>query len=192
MNAILESSELVESFKACAEAVSAQVERVANKEAALDLVVRLLQQEGVNDQPHSGAVWAASPMVSPTDQVILEKTVPGLKFAVTRELAADAKVGISQMDFALAATGSLVQYATEVDKRLVSTLPSTHIALVATGALLPDLPSVISRLDAHNTAYLSFITGPSRTADIERVLTIGAHGPERLVIILVDNLEVAR
>jgi L-lactate dehydrogenase complex protein LldG len=192
MNAVLDSSEMVESFKARAEAVSAQVERVANREAALELVVRLLQQEGVNDSPHSCAVWAASPMVAPADRISLQNAVPGLAFAVTRELAADAKVGISQMDFAIASTGSLVQYAEEVDKRLVSTLPATHIAIVATAALLPDLPSVFARLDARNSAYLSFITGPSRTADIERVLTIGAHGPERLVIVLVDNLEVVR
>jgi L-lactate dehydrogenase complex protein LldG len=49
---------------------------------------------------------------------------------------------------------------------------------------------VLARVDPRKSAYLSFITGPSRTADIERVLTIGVHGPERLVIVLVDNLEV--
>ena len=65
MNAVIESSELLESFKARAEAVSAQVKRVANRALALELVVRLLQQEGVSDCPHSGAVWAASPMVGP-------------------------------------------------------------------------------------------------------------------------------
>jgi L-lactate dehydrogenase complex protein LldG len=130
-------------------------------------------------------------MVGPADRVHLEKAVPGLTFAVTRELAADAKVGISQMDWALAGTGTLVQCADEVDKRLVSTLPPMHIALISSAALLPDLAAVIGCVDPHKVAYLSLITGPSRTADIERVLTIGAHGPERLVIILVDNLEVA-
>lgn len=191
MNAILESTQIVELFKARAAVVSAQVERVANRELALELVVRLLQQEGVSDSPHSGAVWAASPMVGRADRINLERMVPGLTFAVTRELAARAKVGISQMDWAVAETGSLVQCADEIDKRLVSTLPSTHIAIVSTAAILPDITTVIGLVDPHKTAYLSFITGPSRTADIERVLTIGAHGPERLVIILVDNLEVA-
>jgi L-lactate dehydrogenase complex protein LldG len=95
------------------------------------------------------------------------------------------------MDWALANTGTLVQTADEVDKRLVSTLPLLHIAIVSTAALLPDLPAVLTRVDPRKSAYLSFITGPSRTADIERVLTIGVHGPERLIIVMVDELEVA-
>jgi L-lactate dehydrogenase complex protein LldG len=191
MNAILESSALVERFKTRAEAVSAQVERVATKGQALDLIIRLLQQEGVEDKPHCYAVSAACPLWDQVDKNNLVAAVPGLKFAVTRELAADAKVGISQMEWALANTGTLVQSADEVDKRLVSTLPLLHIALVSTAALLPDLPAVLSRVDPRKAAYISFITGPSRTADIERVLTIGVHGPERLIIILVDDLEVA-
>jgi L-lactate dehydrogenase complex protein LldG len=181
----------MELFKLRAEAVSAQVHRVASNELAMELIVRLLHQEGVSDRPHCGAVWAASTMVGQAERKKLEGAVPGLSFKVTRELAADAKVGISQMDWALANTGTLVQTADEVDKRLVSTLPLLHIAIVSSAALLPDLPAVLTRVDPAKSAYLSFITGPSRTADIERVLTIGVHGPERLIIVMVDDLEVA-
>jgi L-lactate dehydrogenase complex protein LldG len=78
-----------------------------------------------------------------------------------------------------------------VDKRLVSTLPLLHIALISTASMLPDLPALLNRIDPLKSAYLSFITGPSRTADIERVLTIGVHGPERLIIVMVDDPEVA-
>lgn len=191
MNAILESSEVFESFKARAGAVGACVERVANKALALEFVVRQLRQEGVSEKPRTGAVWAGCAMVTPSDQKKLEAEVPGLKFAVTRDLAESARVGISQVDWALADTGTLVQCADEVDKRLVSTLTAVHIALVATSALLPDLGSVVARMDPRKSAYLSFITGPSRTADIERVLTIGVHGPERLIVVFVDDLEVA-
>jgi L-lactate dehydrogenase complex protein LldG len=84
-----------------------------------------------------------------------------------------------------------VQDASAVDKRLVSTLPPLHIALISTAALLPDLGALFARVDPSKAAYLSFVTGPSRTADIERVLTIGVHGPERLIIVLVDDLESA-
>jgi L-lactate dehydrogenase complex protein LldG len=178
-------------FKARAEAVSAQVYRFATKDLALQWIVGQLHEEGVEDKPNCHAVWAACPMIGAAEKQALQAAVPGLVFEVTRELAAEAKVGISQVDWALANTGTLVQSADEVDKRLVSTLPPVHIAFVSTAALLPDLPAVFQQVDPRRSAYISLITGPSRTADIERVLTIGVHGPERLIIILVDELEVA-
>jgi L-lactate dehydrogenase complex protein LldG len=70
-------------------------------------------------------------------------------------------------------------------------LPTAHIAIVALDSMVPDLNTIFELVDPARTSYLSFITGPSRTADIERVLTIGAHGPERLIILLVDELEAA-
>jgi L-lactate dehydrogenase complex protein LldG len=191
MSAMIESSTMFELFKLRAEGVSAQVQRVATRQLAIELVVRLLKEEGVDDKPNSCAVWAASPMIGPAERKSLEDAVPGLHFDVSRDFAAEAKVGISQMDWALANTGTVVQSADAVDKRLVSTLPPLHIALVSTAALLPDLPTLLGLVDPRKSAYLSFITGPSRTADIERVLTIGVHGPERLIIVLVDDLEVA-
>jgi L-lactate dehydrogenase complex protein LldG len=191
MPAILESSEAMELFRVCAKSVGAQVEQFTNPQQALEFVVRQLRQEGVTDRPHCGAVWVASSIVNAQLQQQLESEIPGLTFTVTRERAADARVGVSQMDWALADTGTLVQISDEVDKRLASSLPRVHIALIAAGSLLPNLASIVALVDPHKSAYLSFITGPSRTADIERVLTIGVHGPERLIVVFVDNLEVA-
>ena len=81
-----ESAALIESFRSRAEAVGAQVERVATRELALEFVVRLLHQEAVNGTPNSGAVWAACPIVGSSDYRRLEGAVPGLKFAGHREL----------------------------------------------------------------------------------------------------------
>ena len=74
------------------------------------------------------------------------------------------------MDWALADTGTLVQDATAVDKRLVSTLPTIHVALIATSGLRPDMPAWLGDARPNSAGYLAMITGPSRTADIERVL----------------------
>ena len=178
---------MYEQFKARAVGVGAEVYRFETRVDALQFILPFLQNEGVSDAPGAYAVWAASPFLSALDGGALPE-LPGLKFEVSRELAAQAKVGISQMEWALADTGSLVQDQSAVEQRLVSSLTSIHIALVATRNILDGKRALFQRISPSTSRYIAFITGPSRTADIERVLTIGVHGPERLVIVFVDEL----
>ncbi|MBL0224838.1 MAG: lactate utilization protein [Geobacteraceae bacterium] len=178
---------MYEQFKARAEGVSAEVYRFETKTVALDFIVGFLQREGCADEPHAYALWADSPFLDGVDRQPLS-AVAGLKFVITRELAADARFGISQMGWALADTGSLVQDSSAIEQRLVSSLSTIHIALVPTSGLLADMPTLLTRLHPKDSAYIAMITGASRTADIERVLTIGVHGPERLIIVFCDEL----
>ena len=125
------------------------------------------------------------------DGVDLERLAvqtPGLTFDVTRDAAEASKIGISQVEWAIADTGTLVTDAAPVERRLVSTLPVIHVAVVATDAIEADMPEALARIHPNQCGYISIITGPSRTADIERVLTIGVHGPSRLIIVFVDEL----
>ena len=178
---------MYESFKARAEGVGAEVFRFGTKAAALDSVLQFLVEEGMRDAPKSCALWAECPFLDGLDRQSLSG-IAGLKFEVTRELAAEAKFGISQAEWALADTGTLVQDSTAIEQRLVSSLSNIHIALVPTAGLLPDMPTLLTRMTPRESAYIAMITGASRTADIERVLTIGVHGPERLIIVFVDEL----
>jgi L-lactate dehydrogenase complex protein LldG len=176
------------SFKARAEAVSAEVHHFFSRTEALAFILQFLRNEGVADDPGHYAVWADCPFLDGLPKSELSASVPGLSFSATRERCAVAKVGISQVDWGKADTGTLVEDATAVEKRLVSTLPIIHIALLAAGNIVADLPALLTRIDPRQAGYIAFITGPSRTADIERVLTIGVHGPERLIIVVVDEL----
>jgi L-lactate dehydrogenase complex protein LldG len=178
---------MYEQFKARAEGVSAEVYRFRTKSDALGFIVPFMQKEGLADTPQSYAVWADCPFLNGIDKKPLVE-LPGLKFDVTRELSAAARFGISQVEWALADTGSLAQNSTAIEQRLVSSLSTIHIALVPTNGILPDMPALLSKVHPKECAYLAMITGPSRTADIERVLTIGVHGPERLVIVFIDDL----
>ena len=178
---------MYEQFKARAEAVSAEVCRFTTGKEALDHLLDFLRSEGLADSAQGAALWADGPFLDTLDRNEL-RTIAGLQFEVTREAAAQSRFGISQMEWALADTGTLVQNSSAIEQRLVSSLPTIHIALVPTRGILPDMPSLLSRVNPKECAYLAMITGPSRTADIERVLTIGVHGPERLVIIFVDEL----
>jgi len=178
---------MYEQFKARAEGVGAEVYRFETRDDALAFILPFLHKEGCADAPGSHAVWADGPFLNGMDREPLGK-VAGLRFQVSREAAADARIGITQAQWALADTGTLVQDQTAVEQRLASSLTDIHIALVPTSNILPDKSALLKRIDPRTSRYIAFITGPSRTADIERVLTIGVHGPERLVIVCVDEM----
>lgn len=181
---------MFETFKAKAEAASAEVFRFPTASEAVGRLSELLSHGFGDDSPQPTALCVGGAWLSPENRARLE-ALPNLSFDVTRERAAQSKIGISYMEWALADTGSLAQDATPVERRLVSSLVTIHVALVPTAGLLPDLPSLLKRVGPTLPGYLSIITGPSRTADIERVLTIGVHGPKRLIILFADDLPSA-
>jgi L-lactate dehydrogenase complex protein LldG len=172
---------MFDEFRRHAEAVGAEVRLVPTRTAALQVLEAILMTEGP-------ALWAAGVLLKDDERAALAGRVPNLSFDVTRETAAAARVGISEMDGAIAATGTLFQDASAIGQRLVSTLPEIHIALLDTSKIVADLGAALRAVDPRRAAYLAFISGPSRTADIERVLTIGVHGPKRLIIVAIEAL----
>jgi len=102
--------------------------------------------------------------------------------------ASTADIGLSDVEFGIAETGSVCQDAYAIESRLVSTLPPLHVAFLDSNLIVPGIIEAFEAISrVFNRGYISFITGPSRTADIERVLTIGVHGPSRFVIVAVDD-----
>lgn len=101
--------------------------------------------------------------------------------------ASDA--GISECDALIAQTGSVLVTNRSAGGRALSVLPPHHVVLARREQLLRDLPAAFELLKKkYATNYpsmISFITGPSRTGDIERILVLGAHGPKKLTIFCV-------
>jgi L-lactate dehydrogenase complex protein LldG len=94
-----------------------------------------------------------------------------------RALAA-CDLGVTEADFALPETGTLGLLSSPEKPRAVSLLPRVHLAIVSRSAFRPDLRQVFADAKVH--PYLIFISGPSRTADIELTVTLGVHGPRAL------------
>jgi L-lactate dehydrogenase complex protein LldG len=98
-------------------------------------------------------------------------------------------VGITACDALIAQTGSILLTARSAGGRALSVLPPHHVVVATPDQLLPDLPAAFELLAAKYGAdypsFATFITGPSRTGDIERILVLGAHGPRNLTVILV-------
>lgn len=101
-------------------------------------------------------------------------------------------LGLTAVDWGIAETGTLVLDAASEDLRLATMLPEIHAAVLPASrikARSADLIPELKRLAGSPPGYTTFITGASRTADIERELTIGVHGPGELHIFLVTGQE---
>jgi L-lactate dehydrogenase complex protein LldG len=97
--------------------------------------------------------------------------------------------GITECDALVAQTGSVVVTSRSAGGRALSVLPPHHVVLAHRQQLLADLPEAFALLKkkygASYPSFISFITGPSRTGDIERILVLGAHGPKKLTVFCV-------
>ena len=101
--------------------------------------------------------------------------------------------GVSECEALIAQTGSVMVTSRTNGGRALSVLPPHHVVLARRDQLVPDLGAAFARLRAacaegNFPSMVSFITGPSRTGDIERILVLGAHGPKKLTVIVINLL----
>ncbi len=97
-----------------------------------------------------------------------------------KHVIARCDLGITEADFLLPETGTLVLHSSVEKPRAVSLVPRVHLAIVRPDMLRADMHQVFA--EAKDGHYLVFITGPSRTADIELTVTLGVHGPKNLYV----------
>jgi L-lactate dehydrogenase complex protein LldG len=99
---------------------------------------------------------------------------------------AACEIGLTGADAAIAETGTLALVSSADHPRTASLLPPTHVAVVREADFVPTLARCFERLAPAIPAAsaVNFITGPSRTADIELQLTLGVHGPGELIVVL--------
>jgi L-lactate dehydrogenase complex protein LldG len=104
-----------------------------------------------------------------------------------REACAAADAGITAAEYGLADTGALVVLAGSCEPRLVSLLPLIHIAVLQADRVLSGLEELFTILPDPGAVSSSMvlIAGPSRTADIEQILTLGVHGPREIRLVIV-------
>ena len=106
----------------------------------------------------------------------------------TRAARGNDLVGVTGAFAGIAETGTLMLLSGAQTPATVSLLPETHIAVLETGRIVATMEQAWDRLRAERGALpraVNFISGPSRTADIEQTVTLGAHGPYRVLIIVV-------
>jgi L-lactate dehydrogenase complex protein LldG len=180
---------MVDLFVERARAVGAECFDAEGRPEALEAVLRALAEEGVADEAGRWAVWAAGGVLRAEERSLIQLRAPGVRFDVTPETASQALAGVTVEDYGVAETGTLLSESGRAERRLASTLPPLHIAILPVPRILASMAEALSRFQLQGGSFITAITGPSRTADIERVLTIGVHGPRRLLIVLAREWE---
>jgi L-lactate dehydrogenase complex protein LldG len=172
------------------ESVAAETERFLDEVRKLSGVAQKLTPDSVSDALKSlvaeqnirkATLWH-TPLF---EQLGLENTLRSLGVDLVSPTAdkhemALCDLGITEADYILPETGTLVLKSSTEQPRAVSLLPRIHLAIVRPEMLRPDMHQVFA--EAKDSNYLVFITGPSRTADIELTVTLGVHGPKNLFV----------
>ncbi len=168
--------DMVARFRAQAESMQSTTDVVPAMPDVPRAVARYLAARGL---PTTGCVW---PSLPPLDW-------RGAGIDVEARAARDADwVGITGAYAAIAETGTLVTLSGADTPGSVSLLPETHVAVVAAARIVPHMEDAWALLRAEHgrpPRAVNFISGPSRTGDIEQTIVIGAHGPYRVHVIVV-------
>jgi len=173
-------------FKAQLESVGGRCVDVEHKGALGAAIARIVTQEGARRLAFSDAALLAGaraelgargdldPIADPDD----------------REALFASHLGVSTAQWGIAETGTLVLDARAERHRLVSLLPPVHVAVLPVDRLRTSAAEVLAEVAAapDGPAHaLTFVTGPSRTADIELTLVVGVHGPAALWVLLLGS-----
>ena len=181
-------TDLVQRFLQRATDMESTVERLADRRelpAAVKRYLDALQLPAAlsAQKSHAGVCW---PEFADLDWV-----GAGLAIQV-RPTAGDDRLGITGAFCAIAETGTLVVLGGAETPTATTLLPDTHIAVVRADRIVPGMEEAFALVRKERGSLpraLNMISGPSRTGDIEQTIVLGAHGPFRVHILLLDQIQ---
>jgi L-lactate dehydrogenase complex protein LldG len=205
-----DKQQLLNRFIEMAEPIKLEVNALADEDAVTDAIVNLVRNKAPEwgDQK-SIAVWQ-HPLIESLNlsDALADQKVPvyvtELKYNEAEKISdereclrrqvIDAYIGVTSADYCMADTATLVMRTRPGQARSVSLVPSIHIAVICLDQIIADLKELYALLKWDSviqneglTNCMTFISGPSKTADVEATMVHGAHGPrEMYVYVIVD------
>lgn len=196
------TADLIEQFADAFQSLGGQLHRASSREevaARLVEIARARDARSIIVTRHPEVV--AVPLALPASGA--QVTVVGFPSGETptrtqrdaqRAVMAQADMVVSGSDYAIADTGTLVMVAGPHNPRSATLLPPVHVAVLDPNRLVPSMADFVDRFKADHlyaghldVSSVTFISGPSRTADIEQTLSVGVHGPGEVHVILLDR-----
>lgn len=112
-------------------------------------------------------------------------------YQADRERITDAKTAITLCETLVARLGSVMVSSAQLSGRRLAAYPEVHLVVAYASQMVPDLKEALAKFrkkyESRMPSMITLITGPSRTADIEKTLVIGAHGPRELYVFFIDD-----
>jgi L-lactate dehydrogenase complex protein LldG len=116
----------------------------------------------------------------------------GIPFSSDDESFNQMDAGITYCEYLIARLGSIMVSSRQTSGRRLNVFPESHLVIAYSHQIVPDIKDALKKMQEkynnHLPSLISVITGPSRTADIEKTLVMGAHGPRQLYVFLVDEI----
>jgi L-lactate dehydrogenase complex protein LldG len=183
----------VERFRQALEAVAGHCLVVRGEAAAADALRRIILERGarriaVSDSPLARRVATLAESLAAANSGGESELIEGASAA---ELF-DCDLGVTGAQWGVAETGTLVLESDAERHRLASLVPTAHVAIVEARnvrqTLGEVLRAIVDRGEGGLSRAITFITGPSRTSDIELTLAIGVHGPAELYVVIIEDV----
>ncbi len=175
-----------ELFTARLTAVGGQVHSAFDLPAAAERIAELARQKNTSH------VWISAEVRTRASNLVAALQRLGLACQVPRDPGEvrDQPLGVAVAEATVAETGTSILAEPRLESRSVTLMTECLVVISAHTNMLPTLDEaapVLRRISADGASYATFITGPSRTADIERQLTVGVQGPGEFHVILIDR-----
>jgi L-lactate dehydrogenase complex protein LldG len=176
--------ERIDLFAKISEELKTELHRVPTMAAAREVLAKLAAESG----------WrkVATHSHHDTDALLEGFSLPTVRTEDGYEVNAleSCDAGVTGCEVLVAQTGGIMVSVKSAGGRALSVLPPHHVVIARTSQMVPDLTAAFEHMKRRYgklfPSFMSFITGPSRTGDIERILVLGAHGPKRLTVLLID------
>jgi L-lactate dehydrogenase complex protein LldG len=183
-------TELISQFARELEAVGGAFLGVYSPDEVRKRTVALAREIGAHTAAIGAGVTLDTAAVGRAlEQAGLAVTRPGTsgeaERASFRERVADCDLGVVEADAGIAATGTLAVIGRPESPNSLTLLPPANLIIVNADRMRPDLAAAVAAIGAETftSRRVALITGPSRTADIEKMIVIGVHGPKKLYVL---------
>jgi len=162
-------------------AVGAQCTAVRGEAEAAAALARILADAGARRVVGSDAPLVQRILAAAGNDIVIDRLA---RLSRDELFACDA--GDTNAQWGIADTGTLVLESARERSRLLSLVPPIHLALLSTPCICESLGDALARVSVASPT-ITFITGPSRTSDIELTLVVGVHGPQTVHVLLMEE-----